>query len=97
MGGALTLWIGADHPEIAGLVCINAATRRSRGWSDMVPVMQDMLDEGTELPPAIGSDIADPDATESAYEGTPLRPLLSLVEALGDARRGVPVDEHARC
>ena len=41
--------------------------------------------------PGIGSDIADPDAHETAYEGTPLRPLLTLfdgVEALpGPARR----------
>jgi carboxylesterase len=29
--------------------------------------------------PGIGSDIADPDAVEIAYDGTPLRPLLSLI------------------
>ncbi len=27
MGGALTLRLGADHPEIAGLVCINPVTQ----------------------------------------------------------------------
>ena len=31
-----------------------------------------MVDEGTEVMPGIGSDIADPDAIESAYAGTPL-------------------------
>ena len=30
--------------------------------------------------PGIGSDIADPDAKEDAYEGTPLAPLLSLAD-----------------
>ena len=30
--------------------------------------------------PAIGSDIADPDSTESAYDATPVRPLLSLID-----------------
>ena len=32
--------------------------------------------------PGIGSDIADPDAVESAYEATPLAPLLSLMDGL---------------
>jgi carboxylesterase len=39
-----------------------------------------MLEEGTDALPGIGSDIADPDVTESAYAGTPLRPLISLVD-----------------
>ncbi len=89
MGGALTLRIGADHPEIAGLICINAATAPI-GLEDMVPVMQDMLDQGTEVAPGIGSDIADPDQTESAYEGAPIRAMLSLVEALGDLTAAYP-------
>jgi pimeloyl-ACP methyl ester carboxylesterase len=31
------------------------------------------------LIPGIGSDIADPDTTENAYSGTPIRPLLSFI------------------
>jgi carboxylesterase len=81
MGGALTLRMGADHPEIAGLICINAATAPI-GLEDMVPVMQQMLDAGEEVAPGIGSDIADPGATESAYEGAPIRAMLSLIEGL---------------
>ena len=37
-----------------------------------------MIDEGNEVMPGIGGDIADPDVVESAYQGTPLRPLLSF-------------------
>ena len=77
MGGALTLRIGADHPEVAGLVCINPATQPQA--PEVVAMLQGMIDSGTEVMPAIGSDIADPDAHESAYDATPLRPLLSLV------------------
>lgn len=77
MGGALTLRLGADHPEIAGLVCINPATQPQA--AEVVEMLQGMVDSGTEVFPAIGSDIADPDAHESAYDATPLRPLLSLV------------------
>ena len=79
MGGALTLRIGADHPEIVGLICINAATAPI-GLEDMGPVMEQLLDAGVEVAPGIGSDIADPDVRESAYEGSPLRPLTSFIE-----------------
>ncbi|MGB8858000.1 MAG: alpha/beta fold hydrolase [Ilumatobacteraceae bacterium] len=77
MGGALTLRVGADHPEVAGLVCVNPATQPQA--EEVVAMLQGMVDAGTEVIPAIGSDIADPEAHESAYDGTPLRPLLSLV------------------
>ena len=77
MGGALTLRLGADHPEIAGLVCINPATQPMP--AEMIAMVEGMVAEGTESMPAIGSDIADPDVKESAYEATPLAPLLSLM------------------
>ena len=78
MGGALTLRLGADHPEISGLVCINPATQPQP--PEVVEMLQGMVDAGTESMPAIGSDIADPDAHEAAYDATPLAPLLSLVQ-----------------
>jgi carboxylesterase len=81
MGGALTLRLGADHPDTAGLVCINAATM-PLGDAALVALLQGMVDDGTGVMPGIGSDIADPDVTESAYEGTPVKPLVSLIEAL---------------
>jgi len=77
MGGALTLRLGADHPEIAGLVCINPATQPMA--AEVVELIETTLESGTELFPSIGSDIADPYSKESAYEATPLRPLLSFV------------------
>ncbi len=77
MGGALTLRLGADHAEIAGLVCINPATAPQP--QEVLDMVQGMIDGGTELMPAIGSDIADPDARESAYDATPLAPLLSMM------------------
>jgi carboxylesterase len=78
MGGALTLSLAAEHPEVAGIVCINAVVTAPPG---MAEVVQAMLDEGTELMDGIGSDIADPDVVELAYPETPLRPLLSMFEA----------------
>lgn len=78
MGGSLTLRLGADHPEIAGLVCVNPATQ-SMG-ADMVGLLQGMVDSGDVVMAGLGSDIADPDSKEAAYDATPLRPLLSLIE-----------------
>jgi carboxylesterase len=78
MGGTLTLWLGLQHSEIAGLVCINPLTVPQS--AEVVDMARGMLAEGTDVLPGIGSDIADPDVTESAYAGTPLRPLISLVD-----------------
>ena len=77
MGGALTLRIGADHPEIAGLVCINPVAQPQA--PEITEMLRGLVDGGTPVIPGIGSDIADPDAKESAYDGTPLEPLLSML------------------
>jgi carboxylesterase len=90
MGGALTLSLAADHPEIAGIVCINAVVTAPEGMAEGV---QALLDAGEEVMDGIGSDIADPESVELAYPQTPLRPLLTMFEAaetfegrLGDIR-----------
>jgi carboxylesterase len=80
MGGTLTLWTGLQQQgdgKLAGLVCVNPATQPQP--DEVVEMITEMLDDGTEVMPAIGSDIADPDVTEIAYEGTPIRQLISLV------------------
>lgn len=79
MGGALTLWLAARHPDLAGIALVNAVAEPA---GDLRQVVVDAIDGGTEVFPGIGSDIADPDVQESAYDGTPLRPLLTLVDAV---------------
>jgi carboxylesterase len=84
MGGALTAWLGSDHPEITGLVCINAVVSVPDGMREAV---EQVLASGADRFAGIGSDIADPDVTESAYAETPLAPLLTMFDAaetLGD-------------
>jgi carboxylesterase len=76
MGGSLKQRIGADHPGVAGLVCVNPATQPLP--ADVLSMLEGMAAE-TPVMPGIGSDIADPDATESAYDGTPIAPLLSFM------------------
>lgn len=84
MGGALTAWLGSEHAEIAGLVCINAVVSVPTGMRDAVT---EVLATGADRFAGIGSDIADPDRVESAYAETPLAPLLTMFDAadhLGD-------------
>jgi len=77
MGGSLTLWTALQHPEVAGIVCINPAAQPQA--DEMIEMVRGLLAEGTEVFPGIGSDIADPNVKESAYPETPLAPLVSMV------------------
>jgi carboxylesterase len=76
MGGALTLWSGFHLSGIAGLVCVNPATKPAP--AEVVEMVDELVSDGVELAPAVGGDIADPDAVEVAYEGSPLRAALSM-------------------
>jgi len=76
MGGSLTLFMAAQHPEVLGIVCVNPATQPQA--DEVVTMIQEMIDSGTETTDGIGSDIADPTAIETAYPGMPLAALLSF-------------------
>jgi len=76
MGGSLTLWVGTQHPEVAGLVCVNPATQPQA--PEVMDMIRGMIEAGTEKMDGIGSDIAEPGVVETAYPGTPLAALLSF-------------------
>ena len=77
MGGTLALAAALDRPELAGLVLINPATRpRDAAVLEMI---DDFIADGMEIVPGEGSDIADPESRDVAYDGTPLRPVRSLM------------------
>lgn len=78
MGGSLTVWLATRHTDLAGIICVNPATRAAPEVQDFI---RSLVDAGDEVIESIGSDVARPDSPESAYDGTPLRPLLSLFEA----------------
>jgi carboxylesterase len=63
---------------VRAVVCVNPATQPRP--ADVREMIGEILADGTELVPGIGSDIADPDAHEISYEGTPLRPLISFLD-----------------
>ena len=78
MGGALALWTALRHVEVVGIVCINPATQP---WPcDVREALDQVLAEGLEVLPAVGSDIADPDAAENSYDSAPMRPLISFLD-----------------
>lgn len=82
MGGTLCLWLAGRHPELAGVVAVNPAV--GMGDAAMRQGLEDLLAQGVERIPGIGSDVADPEAQELAYEEVPVRCLLSLARAMGD-------------
>lgn len=77
MGGTLTLWTALNHPEIAAAICVNPAAQPQS--PEVVAMLDDLLAQGVEVMPAIGSDIAMPDVVEEAYPETPVAPLRSLL------------------
>ena len=77
MGATLVLASAIAAPDVDGLVCINPATRmRSPEELEMI---DDLLEDDFEIVPGEGADIADPDGYDISYDGTPLRPLRSLL------------------
>jgi carboxylesterase len=92
MGATLAVWLAARHPEIAGLVVVNAAVEPLD--PSLVDVLSEMRSQGAATMPGIASDVADPDETELAYSEVPIDGLLSLNEAwtrLGEQMDGLAV------
>jgi carboxylesterase len=78
MGGALTCWLAERHPEIAGIAVVNPLIEAPD--DEFRAGIRALLEAGTEVFDAIGSDVAMEGAVESAYPGTPLAAVLSLFE-----------------
>jgi len=87
MGGALTLALAQGHPELAGIVLINAPVAAP---PELAAGIEGMLAGGVEVIDSIGGDIADPDADEASYDATPLRPLLTMLMAGETVRERLP-------
>ncbi len=79
MGGTLTLELASKHPEIAGIVAINAPSTTNATTVDQV---RGLMQNGETLIDSIGNDIAKPDIDEGSYDATPIGPLLSLFDAV---------------
>ena len=79
MGGTLAAWLASRHARIAGAVIVNGMFEPPvRQFHE---TLRQCLAQGVDRLPSIGSDIADPNVVEQAYEAAPIEPLLSLFEA----------------
>jgi carboxylesterase len=80
MGGTLAIWLAERYRDVAGIILVNPLVDPpAPSFREM---LRGMLDSGAESLPAIGSDIAMQGAVESAYEATPIEPMLSMFEAV---------------
>lgn len=87
MGGTLTTALAQGHPELAGIVLINAPAATP---PELAASLEEMMAGGMEVMDSIGGDIADPDADEASYGETPLRPLLTMIVAGQQVRERLP-------
>ncbi len=84
MGGALACWLAERHRGMAGLALVNPLVEPPD--DQFLEGIRALLEAGTEVVDAIGSDIAKEGSVESAYPGTPLAAALSLFEGVADVR-----------
>ncbi len=80
MGGTLACWLAVNHPEIAGVVAVNPMVEPVA--ESFLDVIRGVMEAGETTAAGIGSDVADPDVTELAYDAIPLAPLLGLQAAV---------------
>ncbi|MGA3352424.1 MAG: alpha/beta fold hydrolase [Acidimicrobiales bacterium] len=87
MGGSLAISLAEAHPEIAGIIVVNPLVDPpAPSFRDM---LSGMLEEGAVSVPAIGSDIAMRGAPESAYNASPIEPMLSMFEGVDGVAAGL--------
>ncbi|MEG0386282.1 MAG: alpha/beta hydrolase [Solibacillus sp.] len=80
MGGTLTLYMAEQHPEIRGIIPINAAV--------VLPAMEPIRHmTDVQFLDGIGSDIKKPGVTELAYAKTPVRSVSEILTLAEDVRK----------
>ncbi|MGH3412775.1 MAG: alpha/beta hydrolase [Marmoricola sp.] len=86
MGGTLALHLAEEHPEVAGLILVNAIVASKNKQLRAVPVLKHVV----RAMPGISNDIKKPGVEEGAYGRTPLRPLDSMRRAWPRIRADLP-------
>jgi carboxylesterase len=88
MGGLVALRLAAHHPEIQGVIAINTPIMLPD--PDAVEHLEWLLERGKERVPAGEADLADPAATDEAYDELPVRALLELAALTAEVHGMVP-------
>ncbi|GGA80101.1 alpha/beta hydrolase [Ornithinibacillus halotolerans] len=85
MGGTLALYLAENHPNIAGIMPINAAIN----MSEFATYYQGLKEEGARFVPGIGSDIKKEGIKELAYEQTPVKSMGDLLTLMNMVRENL--------
>jgi carboxylesterase len=83
LGGALALWLAEQHPEIAGLVTINAIIKHPLEFV-MLTVARARIPRFVK---PVGNDAKAEGVDEKAYDRLPMRSTLELARLTRDVRR----------
>ncbi|WP_200416010.1 alpha/beta hydrolase [Virgibacillus salexigens] len=75
MGGTLTLYLAEHHPEIKGIMPINAAIH----MPEMIKNYQELINSNTRFIDGIGSDIKKNGVEELAYKQTPVKSMGEII------------------
>ncbi|GGB37732.1 alpha/beta fold hydrolase [Virgibacillus dakarensis] len=75
MGGTLTLYLAENHPEIKGIVPINAAIE----MPELIETYEQHRSTDTKFVDGIGSDIKKEGVEELAYPKTPVKSMGELI------------------
>ena len=76
MGGTLSVDLGLSDPRVERMVLINPLVLPPA--ESYMELLDQLLEGGLEVAPAVGSDIADPGVKEASYDGAPIRAARSL-------------------
>ncbi|KJF16465.1 alpha/beta hydrolase [Acidithrix ferrooxidans] len=79
MGGTLSLDLALRNRRVKAMVLVNPLVLPPP--PDFFDLIDQVLESGLEIFPAIGSDIANPEMEEASYPGAPVRAAKSLFEA----------------
>lgn len=87
MGGTLTLRLAQHHPEVSGIVLVNAAVKTDDPRAPFAKVLQYLLPSL----PGIGNDIKKPGMNEYCYDRLPVRAFVQLQELWKIVHRELPL------
>jgi carboxylesterase len=80
MGGTLACALAEARPEVAGIAVVNPLVEPPD--DEMRRGIHQLMDQGIEVLPGEGPDLADGSVAPPAYPGTALGPLLSLFDGV---------------
>lgn len=86
LGGGLALYLAGKHPEIAGSILINHASKFKHPMLWFIPIIKLFI----KSVPAVASDIKDPNSKEIAYDRTSTNGLNEMMKMLKEVKKMQP-------